>query len=173
MKTKKCSICGKSATINPEKGDIFNMPFFGMHGEQACSTCVGEEKGMFFDIGFNTWLLNPVLNLTQHVASKAQKEAGVIDLPEAERTALQGLLTFDTIPSKGDLAKTARAIAKVAAEHDVETAMIGGAPFFMGHLERALEAVEIQPVYAFSKRVAVETDGVKKSIFVHEGFVGV
>jgi len=172
MKTKKCIICGKSATINPEKGDIFNMPFFGMHGEQACTTCVGEEKGMFFDIGYNTWLLNPVLNLTQHVASKAQKKAGVIDLPEAERTTLQGLLTFDTIPAKGHLAKTARAIAKLAAEHDVETAMIGGAPFFMGHLERALEAVEIQPVYAFSKRVAVETDGVKKSIFVHEGFVG-
>lgn len=54
--------------------------------------------------------------------------------------------------------------------------MVGGAPFFMAPLEAALRAVNIIPVYAFSKRESVEEkqpDGsVKKTqVFKHAGFV--
>ena len=34
--------------------------------------------------------------------------------------------------------------------------MIGGAPYLMASLERALDAVMIQPVYSFSVRESVE-----------------
>ena len=54
--------------------------------------------------------------------------------------------------------------------------MIGGAPFFMGPLERALRENGITPLYAFSKREAADikqADGsIKKTqIFRHVGFV--
>lgn len=113
-----------------------------------------------------------ITNLTQHEASEDQKRAGVVDLPEVERKILQGLLTFESIPSRGHLVMRAAAVACVAKNEGADTYMIGGAPFFMGHLEKALKKQEIAAVYAFSKRVAVEKDGKKTSIFVHEGFVG-
>lgn len=55
--------------------------------------------------------------------------------------------------------------------------MIGGAPFFMSYLEKALEQAKITPVYAFSERVSVDVekeDGsvVKTAVFKHLGFVG-
>jgi hypothetical protein len=117
--------------------------------------------------------MTKILNLTQHEASEDQKKAGVVDLPEADRNILKGLLTFDSIPSRDCLVVRAAAVALIAKNEGVASCMIGGAPFFMGHLEKALKNQEIAAVYAFSKRVAVEENGVKKSIFVHEGFVGV
>ena len=114
-----------------------------------------------------------ILNLTQHEATKDQKWAGVVDLPETERNILKGLLTFDSIPSRDCLVMRAVAVALIAKNEGVATAMIGGAPFFMGHVEKALQVQGITPLYAFSKRIAVEKDGKKTSIFIHEGFVGV
>ena len=54
--------------------------------------------------------------------------------------------------------------------------MIGGAPFFMSALERALLDVGITPLYAFSIRESVEKaaeDGTvtKINVFKHVGFV--
>lgn len=54
--------------------------------------------------------------------------------------------------------------------------MIGGAPFFMGILEDMLTRHGFSPMYAFSKRVVLETkndDGTvtKTSDFKYEGFV--
>lgn len=54
--------------------------------------------------------------------------------------------------------------------------MIGGAPFFMSHLEVALKRANIRPVYAFTARDSVdikqEDGSVKKTaIFKHMGFV--
>ena len=61
---------------------------------------------------------------------------------------------------------------------DLQTrvAMIGGAPFLMGPLERALISRGIFPAYAFSRREVVEkatADGevTKTAVFRHEGFV--
>ena len=54
-------------------------------------------------------------------------------------------------------------------------AMIGGAPYLMAELEKALWARGIEPAYSFSERKSVETekDGVvtKVNVFEHVGFV--
>lgn len=56
--------------------------------------------------------------------------------------------------------------------------MIGGAPFFMSHLESALGRSKIRPMYAFSARESVDIeqeDGSisKTTVFKHLGFVKV
>ena len=54
-------------------------------------------------------------------------------------------------------------------------AMIGGAPYLMAELEKALWNRGIEPVYSFSERKSVETekDGIvtKVNVFEHAGFV--
>ena len=129
-----------------------------------------------------------ILNLTQHVATPEQVAAGVVDLPPAERQWLAQALTFECVPSQEALHTRAEAIASFAGEQGILSGafdeelgfgqvMVGGAPFFMAPLERALAARRLQPLYAFSKRVSVEVtqpDGtvVKTNEFRHEGFVG-
>jgi len=54
--------------------------------------------------------------------------------------------------------------------------MIGGAPYLMSALEAALEAVDLQPVYAFTRREVVERaqpDGsvAKTAVFRFAGWV--
>jgi len=112
-----------------------------------------------------------ILNLTQHPASKEQIDAGVIDLPEGERLVLKDLLTFDSIPSQKEMLSRAKEILKLSDLF--ERVMIGGAPFFMSTLERELDCARKACLYAFTKRIVEEKDDVKKSVFRHEGFVGV
>jgi hypothetical protein len=55
-------------------------------------------------------------------------------------------------------------------------AMVGGAPYLMPYLERALKAKDISPIYAFSKRESidqVQPDGSvrKVAVFRHAGWV--
>lgn len=130
-----------------------------------------------------------ILNLTQHDATSEQIEAGVVNLPGDALLVLRSLLTFDSAPSRDEIATRAMAIAYIAADYTAAEdrgdnagfalqAMIGGAPFFMSVLERHLEAVGIQPVYAFSVRDSVEQpDGnggvLKVNVFRHAGFVEV
>lgn len=123
-----------------------------------------------------------ILNLTQHQATADQLAAGVVDFNGATRAKLSALLTFDNLPTMAEVSEIAEAIADLAIyqgeteENGIPTrAMIGGAPFLMPTLERALIAVGITPCYAFSKRVVIkEVDGVKERIvFKHEGFVWV
>ena len=129
--------------------------------------------------------MSKILNLTQHASTADQQAAGVVDLPESARGSLQNLLTFDSLPSDYDLYERAVAIAQLAEDnipageyncpYDV-SAMIGGAPYLMGWLERELAKKRIHPVYAFSKRVVEEKhnqDGTvsKVAVFKHEGFV--
>ena len=133
-----------------------------------------------------------IVNLTQHTRSSEQLRAGVIDLtPElAEQAA--AFLTFDALPDVAEIERRAAALAGVAVEqarlvyapdpvgfdvsmHDV-SAMIGGAPYLMPALERALILEGITPVYAFSVRQSMEeaqADGSvrKVNIFRHIGFV--
>ena len=128
--------------------------------------------------------MKPIPNLTQHCATPEQVAAGVIDLTEAQAVVLRDLLTFDRCPSYGEVADRAERIAHVAFDCFIrmgaapvfKEAMIGGAPYLMGPLERALFRRGIRPVYSFSKRVSVETtlqDGAvsKTSTFVHSGWV--
>lgn len=132
------------------------------------TTEITEEKAM------------TIVNLTQHNATNDQIDAGVfnVDYDHNELDYLRSLLTFDSIPTIEDMQQRADEISKIALRTNVKKAMIGGAPFFMGYLETALKSVGIQPLYAFSQRVSVETtaeDGTvtKQNVFKHMGFVEV
>ena len=128
--------------------------------------------------------MRKIINLTQHAATKDQQKAGVVDIADSDLLAgLHDALTFQDPPSKEELDNRARYIAELAClafsedgnTHPTE-AMIGGAPFFMSHLERALKAIHIRPLYAFSRREVVETKaedgGVQKTaIFKHIDFI--
>lgn len=115
-----------------------------------------------------------VLNLTQHVATPDQVAAGVRE-PE-DKSAVQQLLTFEEMPTAGEVVARAKALAKVASDQGAKAVMVGGAPFLMGPLEQELRGKGITPLYAFSVRRSVDQampDGSirKVAVFCHLGFV--
>ena len=121
-----------------------------------------------------------IINLTQHTSTAEQTAAGVVDLPTELRKQLTALLTFEEIPTPQTMQERAKEIVDLLEQLDQmpTRALIGGAPFFMGHLEEELRNAFVIPTYAFSKRVATEVtqpDGsvVKTAIFHHIGFVDV
>lgn len=116
-----------------------------------------------------------MVNLTQHPATPEQVAAGVRDLPPEERSLLGKLLTFEEIPTCAILHEVAALVADLVPNGE-DSAMIGGAPFFMAPLEKALLSRGISPVYAFSRRESIEqtqADGSvrKVAVFRHAGFV--
>jgi len=131
-----------------------------------------------------------ILNLTQHVATPEQIEAGVFEPSAEDKKEIQKLLTFEEIKETDPWSRFQRAekIAKIAIKYFPESynpeeddrgrAMIGGAPYFMSKLERVLSEFDISPMYAFSKRESVDQpqpDGSvrKVQVFRHAGFVEV
>src|SRR5699024_11202078 len=96
-----------------------------------------------------------IINLTQHPATPAQIAARVEE--PRDKKAVQALLTFGELPARSEIDSRAARLATIAAEHGAHNAMIGGAPYLMGALERALAKEGIMPVFAFSKRESVET----------------
>jgi hypothetical protein len=117
-----------------------------------------------------------MLNLTQHNASNEQIEAGVIEPSLEIKNKIVQLLTFGELPSRNELTIRARKIALLVVDSKVNSAMIGGAPFFMTSLESALIENGIVPFFAYSNRIsedALQEDGSTKkvSIFKHLGFV--
>jgi len=115
-----------------------------------------------------------MINLTQHTATPDQIAAGVVDLPANERSRLGCLLTVDALPTTTEILGRCANIADLAA--GFPTAMIGGAPWMMAALERALLARAVVPMYSFSVRESVEeitADGSvrKVAIFRHRGFI--
>ena len=111
-----------------------------------------------------------IVNLTQHPASQEQKDVGVFDLPEYDREELISDLTFDKIPDRDMVEGRAANITEMAASTGAKNAMIGGALWLMEPLQRHLVYANIQYHYAFTKRIVVEKNGVKTSVFKHEGF---
>ena len=124
-----------------------------------------------------------ILNLTQHVATQAQLDAGVVEPDARDKAEIQRLLTFDRLPSSDEVEYRARALMNIASNQIdgqervvVDAVMLGGAPFLMAALhDWALEA-GIKPLYAFSVRESVEStepDGsvIKRNVFRHLGFV--
>ena len=123
-----------------------------------------------------------IINLTQHPGTPEQ---GVTDLAGKELAALKTLLTFDAIPTAQEIVDRAEHIAVLACMNGLggedndpipAAAMIGGAPYLMASLERALRNVGIEPLYAFSIRESAEqtqADGSirKVNLFRHAGFV--
>jgi hypothetical protein len=120
-----------------------------------------------------------IINITQHPATAEQVAAGVIDVPAENLTELRALITFDALPTVEEIETRARAVAALVKRLNiagVKYAMIGGALYFMGALERALADISICPIYAFSVRNTVEEvlsngDIKKTQIFQHGGFV--
>jgi hypothetical protein len=126
------------------------------------------------------------LNLTIHPATAEQIAAGVVDMPEGDSWTAQfrvGLLienlpTYDFLRQRAaQLARTACAIA-AGMTPVPDRAMIGsGPPAMLPLLESELMRAGLRPVYAFTRREAVEerqADGsvVKRAVFRHLGFVG-
>ena len=139
-----------------------------------------------------------ILNLTQHPATKEQVAAGVVN---AEDDRISNALTFTKLPTPQELETKALTLATLAQHHlywhiigknehlspnddDDEVlarmvgvrVMIGGAPYLMAPLEKALRGANLTPVYAFSQRESVEVildngDVRKTNIFKHLGFV--
>ena len=119
-----------------------------------------------------------ILNATQHVATPEQVAQGVVDPPSEVHNSIKSMLTFHDIPTKESREEAGNKFASLVANRGFTTAMIGGAPYFMGTLERSLKAHGVTPVYAFSTRVSVERvaeDGTvtKVNEFRHLGFVEV
>ena len=125
-----------------------------------------------------------IINLTQHDATPAQTASGVVNLPAEPCGAVRALLTFEERPDQAALETRAARIAAIAAialatlPRGGDHAMIGGAPYLMAPLERALLDRGITPLYAFSRRESVEetlSDGStrKVAVFRHAGWVEV
>jgi len=117
-----------------------------------------------------------IINLTQHAATPDQIEAGVVE--PYNKADVQEQLTFNQIPESEELAETALYLAQMAVHQGADAAMIGGAPYLMAPLERALLVFNIQPLYSFSVRESVEevqADGsvAKRNVFRHAGWVEV
>jgi DNA-binding cell septation regulator SpoVG len=119
-----------------------------------------------------------ILNLTQHPATEDQKAEGVIDFAGEVLEGLKTALTFMEIPDEEEITKRANYITLIASRQNpgAKKAMIGGAPYLMSTLERALRKAGIEPVYAFSLRVSKEEpqpDGsvLKVQKLEHEGFI--
>ena len=120
--------------------------------------------------------MKKILNLTQHVATQEQILWGVVEPRQEAKPWIKELLTFQEIPSMEVIEDRAASLAYIAAEHGIERAMIGGAPYLMAPLEKHLKKAGMQPCYAFSKRVVKEEqqeDGSirKTTVFRHCGFI--
>ena len=114
-----------------------------------------------------------IVNLTQHAPTAEQTAAGVFNSPQWD--AVKVLSTFDEMPQYSTCFFRAREIAQIAKASGATRAMIGGAPFFMRHLEDALHMQGIEALYAFSVRESTEQsqpDGSvrKVNVFKHVGF---
>jgi hypothetical protein len=129
--------------------------------------------------------MNTIINLTQHTPTADQSAAGVYNLSDPAWEAVKDALTFADMPDKEEIRNRAEYIAQLsnmdAEDRDLQRpthAMIGGAPFLMAALEKALFEAGIIPLYAFSRRESVEqaqADGTvrKVAVFRHIGFVEV
>ena len=128
----------------------------------------------------------PILNFTQHNCTQDQLDVGILDCDPEYKQELVKLLTFNTLPTSSEV--WTRAVQIVGLFERVAVAMgytytneetslypmIGGAPFLMSLLEDAFDDADLNPYYAFTKRVSIEQtqpDGsIKKvSTFKHAG----
>ena len=132
--------------------------------------------------------MSKIVNLTQHPASQEQIAEGVFDLQGDTLAQLKVLLTFTTRPDGREISRRAwdivRLVENLEGVEDLRGAMIGGAPFLMSRLEKALDQAaggeyirwDFQVLYSFTERVVEEVilpDGTvkKTAVFKHQGFV--
>lgn len=126
-----------------------------------------------------------IINLTIHMATEDQRQAGVQDLDASLRPTLHEVLDFKELPDIGELESRAMRVIGLLADQLKGASplrgamvMIGGMPAFMPPLQKALQSRGVVVGYAFSTRDCVEepmSDGsVKKTyVFRHKGFTWV
>ena len=121
-----------------------------------------------------------ILNFTKHDATPEQLEAGVVEPCADNKERIRQLLTFNELPTQAELRQRATDCAVLASllvrKYDCDAVMVGGAPFFMSHLESALRSFRVRFCYSFSRREAeeqIQPDGsVRKThVFKHVGFI--
>lgn len=117
-----------------------------------------------------------IYNLTQHELTEEQKKDGIIELPEALRGRVRELLTFESLPTGAEVAERAQQLAELAAGEGAEGVMLGGVPFLMEPLQKALRQHGIRTFFAFSQRRSTEVrtpEGIveKRCQFCYEGLV--
>ena len=126
-----------------------------------------------------------ILNLTQHKATPAQLEAGVVE--PADKLAVINLITFSVLNAQGEqirslfapeeIRERAKEIAQLALASGHKSAMVGGVGFLAGVLDKELRLLGIMPLYAYSDRHSVDlidpTTGVvtKTSKFSYLGLI--
>lgn len=131
------------------------------------------------------------INLTQHELTAEQKENAYwvkFDSYNGTNSTIEirKLLTFESKPDIKEIQERAEKLAEIAEgiflQLDPEEALphkalIGGAPYLMGPLEKELHKRGIQPMYSFSQRVSIETTNengiIKTSTFKHVGWIEV
>jgi len=118
-----------------------------------------------------------ILNLTQHKATKEQRDAGVIDYTDARDEfllmkekagenissrekdipeTLDDLLTFDNPPSRGDINERVMLISWIPYELGYKSALIFAPQFMIAALESALKARGVKPLHMFDDNRFVE-----------------
>jgi len=121
-----------------------------------------------------------IINYTQHQATPEQVAAGVVEPEPEDKKLIQSLLTFDELPTPRELRQRATECGVQASvllnKYGCDAVLIGGAPYFMSHLESALRSFRVRFCYAFSRRDVeeqIQPDGsVKKTqVFKHVGFI--
>jgi len=121
-----------------------------------------------------------ILNFTQHEATPEQVAEGVVEPDADNKERIRQLLTFEELPTQSELRQRATECAVLASalvrKYRCDAVLIGGAPFFVSHLESALRLFNVRYCYAFSRREAqelIQPDGsVKKThVFKHVGFI--
>jgi hypothetical protein len=123
--------------------------------------------------GFN----NLILNLTQHSATDAQIDAGVVNVTDADLVTLKKALTFDEPPTRLELIRRRKAIMKIASSYNCQSVMLGGAPYLCTELDLNFSLDGYTVLYSFSKRISIEfTDSdtgevTKTNVFQHIGWV--
>ena len=139
------------------------MRYFVLTAVVSCMPNRVEEKTM-----------RKIVNLTMHPCSSEQTAEGVFEPKNKE--GVKAALFFQDIPTSVDIFWKAEELAGHALASGAKAAMIGGAPYLMAPLERALKAQGVKPLYAFSKRESkevVDPDGSTRKVafFRHLGFV--
>lgn len=118
-----------------------------------------------------------IFNLTQHSLTKEQVEGNECFRKEAvPGDIICDRLTFNNIPTTEEMQERATELARIAAQHSAEGAIIGGAPYFMPYLEKELLRLNIIPMYSFSIRQSIEKKNadstvIKTNIFKHAGWI--
>jgi hypothetical protein len=117
----------------------------------------------------------PILNLTQHVATKSQLEAGLIEPSSEEKQAIKVHLTINDVNTEKELEKQillkaswlAKLIYNCQRLNGINDFLVGGHPKLLLQLAKNLKYSEADLWMSHSDRIVIEENGVKKSEFKH------